>query len=569
MNLPFPDCLPSRLEPELERDLLRAYIDSADDGIFVVCDEMKFHVANPRLQAWLGISEAELTAHGRRVPITELVGVSNTADEFRRRFADVLAGAPARFDAELQPATAEARWVEIAMNRVHLDGGDLVVGIVRDITERRALERALAHHASHDELTGLANRREFQCQLDRLVDAGRAGDGSHALVYLDLDQFKVVNDTCGHRAGDELLRQLASTLRTLLGPDDIIARLGGDEFGVLLRDQAADAAMATADRLCDAIGAHRFVWDGRRFDVTASAGVSVIDADVASAGEALSAADAACYVAKEQGRNRAQLYFGGDDCTDRRQEMQWVSRLQRALAENRFEIWHQRIVGLSDPESGHVELLLRLIDEDGALVAPRRFVGAAERYGLMPAIDRWVLQHLLLENEGSRLADVAARAPGTRFGINLSGASLNDDKFPAFVEDALRRTRVPGSALCFEITESIAVANFSRLREVMARLREFGCAFALDDFGAGMSSFSYLKHLAVDTLKIDGALVRNIVDNDADHVMVEAIHRVGSVLGLKTVAEFVEADATIEALRLIGVDFAQGDAIHRAAPLFR
>lgn len=570
MNLPLPDCLPSRLEPELERDLLRAYIDSADDGIFVVCDEMKFHIANPRLQSWLGISEAELTAHGRRAPITELVGVAETAAEFRSRFRNVLAGAAERFDAELQPATADARWVEITMNRVHLDGGHLVVGIVRDITERRTLERALAHHASHDDLTGLANRREFQYQLDSLVDSARAHGGQHALVYLDLDQFKVVNDTCGHRAGDELLRQLAATLRALIGPDDVVARLGGDEFGVLLRNQPADWAMATADRLCEAIGAHRFVWDGRRFDVTASAGVSAIDAEVASAGEALSAADAACYVAKDQGRNRAQLYFGGTDCTDRRQEMQWVSRLQRALADNRFEIWHQRIVGLqTEPAAGHVELLLRLIDEDGTLVAPCRFVGAAERYGLMPAIDRWVLQHLLLEDRGRRLAEVVARAPGTHFGINLSGASLNDEKFPAFVEDALRRTRVPGAALCFEITESIAVANFSRLREVMARLRQFGCSFALDDFGAGMSSFSYLKHLPVDYLKIDGALVRSIVDNDADHVMVEAIHRVGSVLGLKTVGEFVEAPATVDALRMIGVDFGQGDAIHRAEPLFR
>jgi diguanylate cyclase (GGDEF)-like protein/PAS domain S-box-containing protein len=571
LSPPLPASLASPLEPEIERDLLRAYIDSADDGIFVVCDEMKLHVANPRLQAWLGISEAELIAHGRRVPVDQLFGVAETARQFRTHFDPVLRGQPVRFEAEMRPPRGDARWLEISMNRVQIDSGQLVVGILRDVTERRALQRALQHHASHDDLTGLANRREFQQRLVRLVDAARRDGGQHALIYVDLDQFKVVNDTCGHSAGDELLRQLGRRLRETAGPGDLIARLGGDEFGLLLADRAVDAAMDAAHALCATVARQRFALQGRIFEVTASVGVCAIDKDAISAEEVLSSADAACYVAKDEGRNRAQLYLGDTTCTDKRQEMGWVSRLHRALEEDRFEIWQQRIVDLEatpdDAGDSHVELLLRLIDEDGGIVAPCRFLTAAERYGLMPAIDRWVIGHLLLGGRGSGLHGELARHPRTHFGINLSGASLNDDKFLEFVEDALQRTAVPGAALCFEITETVAIANFARVSEVMARLKQFGCRFALDDFGSGMSSFSYLKHLPVDSLKIDGTLVRNIVVDAADRAMVDAINRVGHALGLRTVAEFVEAAPTLDALRAIGVDFAQGDAIHRPEPL--
>ena len=571
-NLPpksSPACVPY-LEPEIERELLRAYIDSASDGIFVVCDEMKFHVANPLLAAWLGVGEAELTAHGERLPITELFGVDKTKAEFREHFSAALHGQPARFEAEIRPPRGEPRWVEISMNRVHLEAGELVIGILRDVTERMALQTALRHHASHDDLTGLLNRREFQQRLRALVDALPADHGPHALIYVDLDQFKVVNDTCGHLAGDELLRQLGLRLKRLVNPRDMIARLGGDEFGLLLHDRGIEDAMRLAESLCDTVSRYRFVWDGRGFEITASVGVCAIDGDTVSAEDVLSAADAACYVAKDEGRNRAQLYFGGEACKGKRQEMQWVTRLHKALDENRFQMWQQRILDLkcgADTRSGHVEMLLRLIDEEGTIVAPGVFFPAAERYGLMPAIDRWVIQHLLLDSPRSPLLADAARRAERKYAINLSGASLNDDRFLLFLEDALRRTRMATPALCFEITETVAVANFGRVREVMQHLRQFGCRFALDDFGSGMSSFSYLKNLPVDSLKIDGALVRNIVVDAADLAMVEAITRVGRVLGLKTVAEFVETEATLQRLREIGVDYAQGYAIHRPEPL--
>lgn len=559
------------LEPEIERGLLRAYIDSINDGIFVVCDEMKFHVANPLLVDWLGVDEAELTAHGRRMPITEFFGLTGAEALFRHHFQAVLHGQTARFEVEMNPPRGEPRWVEISMNRVHLEFGELVIGILRDTTERRLMQIALQHHASHDDLTGLANRREFQQRLHGLVDNMQNDHGLHALIYVDLDQFKVVNDTCGHLAGDELLRQLGKRLKNLVHQHDVIARLGGDEFGLLLHDLPIEEATRVAESLCKAVAEFRFIWGERSFEVTASIGLYAINHDTLSAEEALSAADAACYVAKDQGRNRVQLYFGAAACTGKRQEMGWVSRLKKALDENRFQIWQQHILDLSDGTSAHAgrfEVLLRLIDEEKTIIAPSLFFPAAERYGLMPAIDRWVIQHLLLDGQGERLVAEMGRTSATHCAINLSGASLNDDQFLGFLEDALRRTSLAGSALCFEITETVAINSFGRVREVMQAFRQFGCQFALDDFGSGMSSFRYLKNLPVDYLKIDGALVRNIVEDAADFAMVEAINRIGGAMGLKTIAEFVETAACLQRLRDIGVDYAQGYAIHRPEPLF-
>ena len=563
-------------DPDIERELLRAYIDSANDGIFVVCDEMKFHVANPLLVQWLGVREAELVAHGTRIPITELFGVPETAARFREHFHEVLRGRPVRFEAALSPAKGQPRWVEISMNRVRLQTGELVIGILRDVTERKQLYTALQHRADHDDLTGLLNRREFQRRLHALVQSAHADGGQHALAYVDLDQFKVVNDTCGHRAGDELLRQLGLRLQTIVQDPDVVARLGGDEFGLLLHDQPIERAMAVAKDLCDSLAAYRFAWAEQSFEVTASIGVRAITAETESAEEALSAADAACYVAKDNGRNRVQLYFGGTACTGKRREMEWVGKIQKALDEGRLQMWQQRILNLSADEPRQAqarplllefEALVRLIAEDGSVIAPGQFFPAAERYGLMPAIDRWVITSLLLGKPDKGMDAALANRNFVRCAINLSGASLNDDGFIGFLEDVLRRTSVDGAALCFEITETVAVGSIGRAREVMHALKRFGCRFALDDFGSGMSSFGYLKNLPVDYLKIDGSLVRNIANDAADFAMVDAINRVGQVLGLQTVAEFVEDEATLRLLRTMGVNHAQGYAIHRPEPL--
>ncbi len=559
------------LAPDLERELLRAYIDSANDGIFVICDEMKFHVANTLMTDWLGLTERELTAHCARIPITEFFGQQELEAEFLRQFTKVLHGQAARFQGYMHPPKGSPRWVEISMNRVALEAGELVIGIARDISEHKRLTGALQHFSSHDDLTGLANRREFHRRLVDLVELARSGQGEHALIYLDLDQFKIVNDTCGHMAGDELLRELGGRLLPLVKNDDLIARLGGDEFGVLLQNTPIDQAERIAEAIRAAIAGHSFVWEGRRFELTTSLGLCAITRRTETPETALSNADAACYVAKDNGRNRAQLYFGGEACAGKQREMQWVTDLRRALDENRFQIWYQEILGLSVAAKGarNIEVLLRLVDDDGSVVAPGCFFPAAERYGLMPAIDRWVIEHVLLSEVCSSLHRGLANGDILRCAINLSGASLNDERFLGFIEDVLTRTQVPGDAICFEITETVAIANLQRACEVMARLRRFGCHFALDDFGSGMSSFGYLKNLPVDFLKIDGALVKNIVDDAADHAMVEAMQKVASVLNIQTVAEFVESEAALRVLHAIGIDYAQGYAIHRPEPLSR
>lgn len=560
----------ARLEPELERELLRAYIDSANDGIFVVCDEMKFHVANPLLADWLGLTESQLTAHGHRLPLTHFFCEPGDDSVFRQHFESVLQGQAVRFDTEMLPRGGQARWVEISLNRVKLDIGVLVIGVVRDITERRLLQTTLQHHASHDDLTGLVNRREFQARLHALVTSSGTDALSHALIYIDLDQFKVVNDTCGHVAGDELLRQIAQRLAGLVAAPNLIARLGGDEFGVLLHEVSIAEAQAVAETIGKAVWEHRFVWNAQRYDLSASIGLCAIDGRTQSAEEALSAADAACYVAKDKGRNRIQVYFGGAACIGKRQEMQWVSRIQAALDEDRLVLWQQCILDLhpqANANADHFEVLLRLVDTDGSLISPAQFFPAAERYGLMPALDRWVIEHLLSDRYASALDRRLSRLNACRCAINLSGASLNDDRFLAFLEAALHATPAIGKSLCFEITETVAVNSFGRIREVMKTFRQFGCQFSLDDFGSGMSSFSYLKNLPVDYLKIDGSLVRNIESDRADFAIVEAFRRVGDAVGLKTVAEFVENDSTLNCVRNMGIDFAQGYGIHRPEPL--
>ena len=306
--VPTLSCVP-RLEPEIERELMRAYIDSANDGIFVICEEMKFHVANLLLATWLATDESVLTAHGHRYPITEFFGEPDTVDLFNEQFQAVLKGQSTRFEALLNPPRGESRWVEISLNQVRMEVGVLVIGVVRDISERRQLQSALQYHASHDDLTRLVNRREFQLRLHALVDRLLTDPGPHALIYIDLDQFKVINDTCGHVAGDELLRQIGHRLGQMFLTRNLIARLGGDEFGVLLHDVNIDQAKEMAESIGKAVAEHRFVWDERRYDLTASMGLCAINSHTQSAEEALSATDAACYVAKDKGRNRTQVYF--------------------------------------------------------------------------------------------------------------------------------------------------------------------------------------------------------------------------------------------------------------------
>jgi len=440
---------------------------------------------------------------------------------------------------------------------------------VRDAQVRREHRRAEAtirHLAYHDPLTGLTNRHRFEERLAHALADAREQDSQHALIYLDLDQFKVVNDTCGHVAGDELLKQIALLLQGQVREHDTVARLGGDEFGILLEHCPLERAQQIGTQLLRAINDYRFCWLGKSFVIGGSIGLVAIDRTSTSLGDLLGRADVACYAAKDLGRNRIHVFQDDDLELARRQgEMQWVSRIHWALQQDRFTLYRQNIHALGgDGRPWGCEVLLRLRDEADDLVAPGAFLPAAERYNLAPAIDRWVVGHLL--EFMARHGRPDAGLPATLF-INLSGATLNDQGFDDHLRALLRDTGLPASLLCFEITETAAIANLSRAVDFINAIRAEGCRFALDDFGSGLSSFAYLKTLPVDFLKIDGGFVRDITRDPMDRAIVEAINRIGHTVGLKTVAEFVEDEATRQELLGLSVDYAQGYALHRPEPL--
>lgn len=437
-----------------------------------------------------------------------------------------------------------------------------VVLVFRDVSHARQMAAQMTYQASHDALTGLINRREFECRVEQAIQTGTLQGKQHTLLYLDLDQFKVVNDTCGHGAGDELLRQLTSMLEGQLRQSDTLGRLGGDEFGVLLDGCAAAPALRIADQLRKTVSDFHFVWLDKVFSVGASIGLVAFGHGDATLADILRMADAACYVAKDKGRNRIHVYTPEDQELARRQdEMGWVGRIRTALDEQRFILYSQKIqpLGATAGSGLHHELLLRMQQDDGKLVPPMAFIPAAERYNLMPAIDRWVIQ----EAFSRHAADPALQAGDGMCAINLSGASICDDQFLHFIREQFKRYPVPPAGICFEITETSAIANLTQAAVLIRELKTIGCRIALDDFGSGMSSFAYLKHLRVDYLKIDGGFVRDMTENPIDFAMVEAINKIGHVMGIQTIAEYVESEATLEALRRIGVDFAQGYAVEK------
>jgi len=442
--------------------------------------------------------------------------------------------------------------------------GNLIgaVMVFHDVSKERRMHRALHYQASHDALTGLINRREFENRLTRAVESVRQDPACRqVLLYLDLDQFKLVNDTCGHPAGDQLLRQITGVLQSRVRSGDALARLGGDEFGVLLADCSLDQALRIADTLRQAIRDYRFIWQDGVLAVGVSIGIVEITSDTPTVATVMSAADVACYAAKDQGRNRVELYKP-DNVPERHREMHWVSRLTRACDEGRFELFYQPIVpiGPRADEPEHFELMLRLRDESGALVAPAEFIPAAERYNVMPSIDRWVVREALDHI-------VHRTASGIRpytIAVNLSGTSLNDERFLEYVIAQLSSHDLAPGAMCFEITETAAIANLGNVAHFMRELKARGCHFALDDFGSGLSSFMYLKNLPVDYLKIDGQFIENVTRDPVDRSMVEAINQVGKSMGIQTIAERVESAAVLAELGRLGIAFAQG--FHIALP---
>jgi diguanylate cyclase (GGDEF)-like protein/PAS domain S-box-containing protein len=449
-------------------------------------------------------------------------------------------------------------YVESTASPIRAGNGKVGGGVLvfHDVSESRELNRRLSYHASHDLLTGLVNRREFENRLERALKSAKARETSYALCYLDIDQFKIVNDTCGHSAGDALLGQMGALLKSKVRWRDTLSRLGGDEFGILLEACTLDEAMRMAESLREAVRSFRFSWEERVFRLGASIGVVPITADNEDVASVLSAADSACAAAKEQGRNRVHSFAENDiELMRRRREMQWAARINAALEEDRFELFRMPIQPLQVAETGaHYELLLRLRDENNRIVAPDNFIAAAERYGIMPSIDRWVIENALrwLVSEADERERLAMCS------INLSGQSLGDDKFLPYVIDQFHRSGLDASKICFEITETAAVASFSQANRFIQALKELGCKFALDDFGTGLSSFGYLKHFPVDYLKIDGSFVREILHDPIDREMVRSINEIGHLTGKQTIAEFAENAEIIQMLKNIGVDYAQG-----------
>ena len=436
------------------------------------------------------------------------------------------------------------------------------VMVFHDVSKETRLFRQLSYQASHDALTDLINRREFENRLTTSLDNIRGDpEKTHALLYLDLDQFKVVNDTFGHSAGDALLRQLSEIVQANIRSTDVLARLGGDELGILLERCDEDRALEVAEAIRGAVEGYRFEWQDSFTTIRCSIGVVMVTSENADVAGLMSSADVACYSAKDMGRNQVHLYKDSD-ASMRHEEMKWVSRISSAVEEDRLELFFQPIIGIGKDNGdarGHYELLLRMRDENGELVSPNQFIPAAERYNLMSTLDRWVVREAL-----SKLADRDAEGDARyTIAINLSGTSLSEDRFLADIIGELGKQKLPTGAVCFEITETAAISNLSRVVHFMKELKKLGCKFSLDDFGSGLSSFTYLKNLPVDYLKIDGQFIRNVVDDSVDESMVKAISEVGHAMGIETIAERVETKQVLEKLGALGIEFAQGYYIAR------
>ncbi len=447
-----------------------------------------------------------------------------------------------------------------------------VVLAFHDVTQTRLMERQLAWQASHDALTGLMNRREFERKLAEAIAQAHRDQQNHVLCYLDLDRFKVINDSYGHAAGDELIRQVAILLRNHLSSSDIVARLGGDEFGIILYHCDLTQAQAISNTIRKSIQDFRFMWQTHYSTIRASIGLVQIDVDSTDLTHVMSAADAVCYAAKKRGRNRVYPYHENDaEVAQQRAERQWIERLNRALETDRFQLYAQTIqlTAPSEHPSIHLhEILLRLVNERGELVLPLNFMPAAEQYSLMPDIDQWVIRKFFQSYENQE--GVCLRTKSLRnclFTINLSGASVNDDQFLNFLKVQFDTFQVPPQSICFEITERVAIANLEKAAQLIRDIKHIGCHFALDDFGSGVSSFSYLRHLPIDYLKIDGNFVRSLLSDPVNCAIVESVNHIGHLMGIQTIAEFVETSAVRERLEVMGIDYVQGFAVHRPVPL--
>jgi len=539
--------------------------------------EQRFRTLNDLLPALVLMAHADdgQIIYANQAALARLGQGSIAGVELSALFEDpLLRKRVAHFDADaawnsieavLRSLTGDHFWAATSISRVHMGMRDMLLMVATDISEQRQLTELLTYQASHDTLTELYNRREFERHLRRALHAVDKGGPPCALLYIDLDQFKLINDTSGHLAGDQLLSQLALAMADQLRIGDVLARLGGDEFGILAIDAGREGAQALAERLRVRIEGYTYVWEQRSYMISASIGVVLMDHPGQTMREVLSQADTACYMAKDHGRNRIHFFSEEDDeITRRRGEMEWHHRLRWVLDENRLLLDYQEVVPLQHaPTEPHIELLIRLRDEEGRVVMPGAFLPAAERYGMVPLLDRWVIAQAI--GHFDRL-HASGRIPG-RCSLNLSASTLEDDGLVDYVLELIERHGVEPSRLCFEITETEAVRNLARAVTFIERLRAVGCLVALDDFGAGMSSFGYIKNLPVDVIKIDGSFIRDLDGDPMNRSIVEVITEIGHQRGLEVVAEWVGNESVIATLRALGVDYGQGFALHKPEPV--
>jgi diguanylate cyclase (GGDEF)-like protein/PAS domain S-box-containing protein len=547
-------------ELEGKRQMLDATLRSIEDAVLATDAAGRIHWANQAAERLLGCSAQRLQGQ----PLRRAVALSSSA---RRGISAVLSAAAGGRSAEL-PGDAVLHTTagqDIAVEGIAsaLRTGGCVSGavlVMRDVSDKRRVTAEVSFRASHDALTGLVNRGEFERRLHHMLEHGRRG----ALMFIDLDHFKVVNDRCGHAAGDEVLRQVSAILRESARDTDIVARLGGDEFAILLPDCSLASAQRTGQSICERLEIERFAHGEQRFRIGASIGLAPVGGALADLQSIMQAADGCAYAAKDAGRNRVVTWCDGRDIGEVHADGRWAERIQRALDDDGFELFGQQVVPLR-PEAGvlSVEVLLRMRNDDGSLAAPGAFMPAAERYHLMARVDRWVLRRTLAWMSASRFD-----GPLQRLAVNLSGQSVADPTFRAW---ALQSLEEAGFALCsrltLEITETVAIARLEEAAEFVRALQRTGAHVALDDFGAGASTFGYLKSLPVDYLKIDGQFIRHLLTDRLDQAAVKCFVDVAHAVGVKTVAEHVETEEVLARLRKLGVDFAQGYLLHRPEPL--
>ena len=564
----------SEAELHREKEFAEVTLQSITESVITISLDEAIQYLNPAAEALLGVDSEQVSGRPYREVVNLVSGatselISNPVKEcFITGDIVVLPE-----HVSLVGGDSSVIAIEATVAPMKNADGDLMgcVIVIKDVSHARKLTRQLSFQASHDMLTGLYNRRKFEEHLQEALLNVREESREHSLCYLDLDQFKIVNDTCGHVAGDELLQQLPVIFNNVLRSGDVIARLGGDEFGVLLENCNIRQASMIADKLRQEIKAFRFVWEDKTFEIGVSIGIVGINADNIDLAEIMSQADIACYAAKDAGRNRVHVYEPSDTLVSERQgQMHWTSRITEALENGYFRLYKQPIVALNDPDQGivdHYEILLRMVGENGHVIPPGAFIPAAERYKLMTGVDKWVVDavfRMLAED----IAAGKSRPDSTMVSVNLSGESLSDESLFDYIMHTRDKYGIPLASICFEITETAAISNIAKATRFIAELKNYGCRFALDDFGSGLSSFAYLKSLSVNYLKIDGAFIKDVLRDEIDRAMVHSINDIARVMDLKTIAERVENMATMGLLKEMGIHYAQGYQVGKPEPVY-